>query len=69
MITIGPFCPCNTYTHIHCWDLLEKSTMLMVTPCGERQRKWAELNLEKYIMRAAEVKHSRHVFPAQRRQT
>lgn len=56
MITMGPFCPCNTYTHIQHWELLEKSTMPMVTPCGECQRKWAKLNLDKYIIRAAEVK-------------
>lgn len=29
--------------------------MPMVIPCGEYQRKWAKLNLDKYIIRAAEV--------------
>lgn len=29
--------------------------MPMVIPCGEYQRKWAKLNLDKYIIGAAEV--------------
>lgn len=69
MITLGPFCPCNTYTNTQHWVLLEKSTMPMVIPHEEQQRKWAQLNLDKYIIRAADVKPFHPVFPAQRKQT
>lgn len=68
MITHGPFCPCNTYTNTQHWVLLEKSRMPMVVRYGEWQRKLAKLNLDKYIIRAAEQPFH-PVFPAQRRQT
>lgn len=52
MITIGPFCPCNTYTHIQQWELWEKSTMPMATTKKMVQVKFGQIYHRSSISKA-----------------